>query len=1069
MINLSLKDIRNSSNDLSFKRGVKYYQNGHVKNITTNANTLISTVLGNNLYSVVIKFDPHSGNLSSVQCNCETYSHYSGACKHIVATLFEILYTKEKINLTIDKLSHKKIISDFSNILMDDLSKQIKQIVDIEVIIEPLKESYCTTSLRIGIDKFYLIKDFTKLLAAIKTNTTLYFGRSFTFNPKLHEFSSFSQDIIDIIEDYYDTYNFFKPNFHEENNIQLHNNFNFPSNIMKKLLRLVRKNTFLLKYRGVTFTSNIISGLPRIDFKITQDKNEIKVALNKPYVFFSITKDNEYVFFEGDIYYLNKNNRQFFKLILDHFKNSQKGMVIDKEYKQDFVITVFPVLKSFGLVEMNEMMTSNLHHEDLVTLIYLDKYKKTIKGSLSFLYGDYKIDIYPPGIPEKLNDIIIVRDIGKESEILKILANASCTLDETNSFFTILDENKLYDFIHTHLPILQEKAEVYYSSDFNDIQIKVPSNIHLQVNLNDSSNMLEFSFNIENIEIQELPQILQSIQEKKKYYRLKDGSFLKLEQSLELINFAKVIKEFNLKSKDLTKEVIQIPKYRGLYLDHLLQENNLPLYNKNDSFKMLIEDIKSPENIEFKIPDSLESTLRYYQKKGVQWLNTISYYGFGGILADDMGLGKTLQAITLLKSLDPSKQSLVVAPTSLIYNWEEEFEKFAPDLKVIVITGEKKVRYQILENIKDYQILITSYGLLKRDIHIYSKLNFKYSFIDEAQHIKNPNSLNAKSVKLINAETRFALTGTPIENSLSELWSIFDYIMPGYLYSHSKFINTYERPIIKNGDKHALEKLNEQIKPFILRRLKTDVLKELPPKIETKMITELSTKQKKLYLAYLDRIKGELKNDIYSKNYNISPLKILAALTRLRQICCHPLLFAENYLGGSSKLDLLEELVIDGTCSGHRILIFSQFTGMLKIIKSMLDKNKLSYFYLDGSTKPDDRQSMVNEFNSGINEIFLISLKAGGTGLNLTGADMVIHYDPWWNPATEDQATDRAYRIGQDKSVQVIRLITAGTIEEKIYMLQQKKKSLIDSVIQPGETLINKLTEKEIMEILEVK
>jgi SNF2 family DNA or RNA helicase len=359
--------------------------------------------------------------------------------------------------------------------------------------------------------------------------------------------------------------------------------------------------------------------------------------------------------------------------------------------------------------------------------------------------------------------------------------------------------------------------------------------------------------------------------------------------------------------------------------------------------------------------------------------------------------------------------------------------------------------------------------LIRRDIDLYSTLEFSYCFLDEAQHIKNPNTINAKSVKQIKARGYFALTGTPIENSLTELWSIFDFIMPGYLLSHHKFVKNFESPIIKDSDNKALKELTMHIKPFILRRMKSEVLKELPDKIENKMTAEMTEAQKKLYLAYLLQAKGELAKEISENGFEKSQMKILAALTRLRQICCHPSLFVENYEGESGKLALLEEILEDAIDSKHRILIFSQFTSMLNIIKKVLEDRNISYFYLDGSTKAMERNKMVKQFNEGQRSIFLISLKAGGTGLNLTGADMVIHFDPWWNPSVEDQATDRAYRIGQENVVHVIKLITHGTIEEKIFALQQRKKSMIESIIQPGETLLTKMSQDEIMNLFDMQ
>ena len=473
------------------------------------------------------------------------------------------------------------------------------------------------------------------------------------------------------------------------------------------------------------------------------------------------------------------------------------------------------------------------------------------------------------------------------------------------------------------------------------------------------------------------------------------------------------------------------------------------------------------EQQNYELPAGINANLRPYQEIGYRWLMTLADHQLGGILADDMGLGKTLQAIVYMKAMkarEEQNQFLIVCPTSLVYNWLDELENFTPDMRCKVITGTPEERLALIKSSEPVDVFITSYPLLRRDISNYEEKFFHTVFLDEAQFIKNAASLNAKSVKALNAAHRFALTGTPIENSLSELWSIFDFVMPYYLLTHSRFVKQYEKQILKN-DEEALVSLNKRIRPFILRRMKKDVLQELPEKVETKFLTDLTMDQKKIYLSFLESFRGELGDDFGFANMGHARFQILAALTRLRQICCHPGTFLDNYDGESGKMELFMQILPDLISNGHRILVFSQFTSMLEIIQKVLDEQKYDYFYMEGSTKVTDRNDYVKRFNAGEGQLFLISLKAGGTGLNLTGADTVIHFDPWWNPAVEDQATDRAHRIGQKNSVQVIKLITKGTIEEKIYKLQKKKKELSDSVIESKEVFINSLSKEELEEL----
>ena len=422
------------------------------------------------------------------------------------------------------------------------------------------------------------------------------------------------------------------------------------------------------------------------------------------------------------------------------------------------------------------------------------------------------------------------------------------------------------------------------------------------------------------------------------------------------------------------------------------------------------------------------------------------------------------------KEKENRKSSLVVSPSSLTLNWQNEANKFAKDLKTLVIRGSLQERKEKIKEIDNYDLVITSYDLLKRDIELYEKTeyNIKYVIADEAQKIKNSNTQNAKCIKKINSNTRFALTGTPIENSLAELWSIFDFIMPGYLFTYRKFKNMYETPIVKDNDESAMKKLKMLIEPFILRRNKKEVLTELPDKTVTILNNEMNEEQKNLYLTYLLRAKQELTEQIDLNGFEQSHMQILAALTRLRQICCHPGLFIGNYKQGSSKLEQCIEIIEEGAEAGHKILLFSGYTSMFDFIEKELKARKIKYFKLTGATKVDERIELVDEFNENKEiKVFLISLKAGGTGLNLTGADMVIHYDPWWNVSTENQATDRAYRIGQKNNVQVYKLITKNSIEEKIYELQAKKASLANTMLDTKTSFINKLSKEDIMKLFE--
>jgi SNF2 family DNA or RNA helicase len=474
---------------------------------------------------------------------------------------------------------------------------------------------------------------------------------------------------------------------------------------------------------------------------------------------------------------------------------------------------------------------------------------------------------------------------------------------------------------------------------------------------------------------------------------------------------------------------------------------------------------------ELKIPDSIHAELRPYQERGFHWLWFLYTYGLNGVLADDMGLGKTLQALVMLQQAHErhdSLPSLIVCPTTLVYNWMNEIRKFTPGLSVMNLTGSE--RFDRYQEIKNHDLVITSYAILRRDINALKDYEFRFVILDESQNIKNHESQTAMAAKQLQSRARLALSGTPIENRLSELWSLFDFLMPGFLDEYSEFRRRFIQPIEERGNRDMERRLKKQVFPFMLRRMKRDVLQDLPPKLEMLQYCDLTDDQYGLYMRILEKTRDELMEEAILKGGKPNQNAVFRALVRLRQVCNHPSLLGEELSEGirhSGKFEALKDLLESAVDNGHRILVFSQFVEMLKLIKPWLEKKGYRYEMLTGQTK--NRQEAVDRFNNdeGI-PIFLVSLKAGGTGLNLTGADCVIHYDPWWNPAAEDQATDRVHRIGQTKKVFVYRLITRGTVEEKIMRLKDRKRDLVDSIIAADRTMGKKLSLDDLKDILSV-
>ena len=696
-------------------------------------------------------------------------------------------------------------------------------------------------------------------------------------------------------------------------------------------------------------------------------------------------------------------------------------------------------------------------------------------------YGDFTFSpLADEHVPRE-----ICRDVPAEFYISRLITRYfSYWEDESGELVIRGDEEALYQVLSEGMPQFQEVGEVWLSESVRHLRVLPPPEVSMGVSL--GGGWLDLKIETAGIDPAELLQVLSEYRQKKKYYRMKNGEFLQLSGG-GLQAFDSLTADLGLTKSEFQAGEAKIPAYRAFYLDSLSGDGRMKLFQRDEAYGMMVRDLKTAQSVSYAVPAVLEKTLREYQKIGYTWMRTLARYHFGGILADDMGLGKTLQVIALLTAFYQEKTeqkaagnegsgselplpSLIVCPASLVYNWGQEFARFSPGIRVLPIAGTAKERQEQLEEqmrmeaSEGAQVIITSYDLLKRDRAAYLGRTFEYEIIDEAQVIKNAKTQGAKAVKEISANARFALTGTPVENRLSELWSIFDFLMPGFLYSYRKFRERYELPIVKNQDPEALTALRRMTGPFVLRRLKKDVLRELPGKEERIVYSAASGRQQKLYTASALKLKEALAGGAWSGN---GKLEVLSQLMRLRQICCDPALCFEDYTGESAKLETCVSLIASASAAGHKILLFSQFASMLERIRERLLQEGISSHLLVGATPKEERSRMVQAFASDEVPVFLISLKAGGTGLNLTAADIVIHYDPWWNVAAQNQATDRAYRIGQEKPVTVYKLILKDTIEENLLKLQNAKLALAAQVVSEGMVSLGDLSQNELMELFE--
>ena len=941
------------------------------------------------------------------------------------------------------------------------------------------KDNQLQASFKIEAQKSFVIKDLEEFYFAVQESADIQYGSSTLLNHDINNFTDKAQKWIAYIG----------KNISEEraieNVIEQQGGFVGRGSDKKNVINLfgARLDEFydLLGTESIEYekrdalekdkkTISCKDGNPKVRMDIRKNSlssrwefHGIEVSYDMPKVYSGMKTG----YFIEDKAFYRMEEAFYHKIgILKRFaRNGNASFQIGRNFLTEFYHTVLPQLQEIAdITESDYEEIASYLPPKVRFIFYLDAENGNMSCRVMAKYGDRE---YNAAEAVAKQDCEKFREIGKEKEVFWQVQKWFPYPDETGTELTCgSDEGLMYEVLHSGLQTFFELGEVRCTKRFNNL--KISRKLRLNVGVSLSSGLLDLTVTAEYISQEEIADILKSYRAKKKYYKLKNGDFLNLEDE-SIAALGEMAGVLRLSPKELIKGKVHVPVYRALYLDKLLEKNE-EIYNTRDShFRALVKNFKTISDANYDEPESLKSVMREYQRTGYKWLRTLEQAGFGGILADDMGLGKTLQVIAVLlaaKEAGRTESSLVVTPASLVYNWGEEMKRFAPELRVGIISGTQEERQQKLSDYQEYDVLITSYDLLKRDVAFYEDKQFAYQIIDEAQYIKNHTTAAAKAVKVIKSKVRFALTGTPIENRLSELWSIFDYLMPGYLYGYDTFRSDFEAPIVKFADQESLERLKRMTSPFILRRLKENVLKDLPDKLEESYYVKLEGEQQKLYDAQVLHMKQQVAMQD-AEEFRQNKLQILSELMKIRQICCDPSLCFENYKGESSKLEACLELLKSAIEGGHRILLFSQFTSMLAILEQKLTESGIEYFTITGSVNKERRLQLVQEFNQGNLPVFLISLKAGGVGLNLTGADVVIHYDPWWNLAVQNQATDRAHRIGQTKKVVVYKLIAKDSIEEKIQKLQEEKKSLSEQVIQGDANVLSSMSREDFLSLLE--
>lgn len=1057
-IKISEKQIKNLCGTVSFKKGQTFYQTGKV-NFLQDTDVYGEAVV-NSTEQFVVRVEKEGTGQFKTSCSCPTLGNFSKSCQHVAAVLIAIFNNnKNKAqSMQVDEnagnlISENSFLSIFKQETIQTTRQQShfekREILEVQFLLTPVQLSeqdpFFSIQLQINGEQILSIREF---LSHIKNKKPYRISQNITYNFEQFCFEeqhdAILQLLIKIVED--DTLYSDTPVQNQEQHLLI-----IPPSSWFLLATLISntENVSLL-YQNESYSDVKLQTQPTaLRFFIEAKGKDYQVYIGGIKRVF-LLPNYRVVLFDGEMTQMSDDSmKQLFEL--RQMLQQQTLLTIEHSHWNYFREQVIPKLKKIGIVEMAPELSAKQMETPLVANIYLDRVKNRFLAGVEFQYGQFVIQ----PLDDQLSDeVFIFRDIEKEAAVLALMDGSGFT--KTDGGYYMQNEELEYEFLYHQLPKLTKLANIYAT---NSVKLRIAKENNfpkIRVNVQkERTNWLEFKFEMDGVTNKQIKEILAAIKVKQKYYRLQDGALLSLEtkEIEEIQRFLRAIPA----QDDEYELTFNMPILDSLpFLEQFEQSE---IFEAEESFKQFTGQLLHPETLTFEVPESLEPILRDYQKHGFNWLKLLSNYGFGGVLADDMGLGKTVQSIAFIVSELPiiraNKQPvLIVCPSSLSYNWLYEFMQFAPEVEAIVIDGEVSERRHLLRTMEEHDVIITTYPLLRKDSAFYERQHFHTVFFDEAQAFKNPVTQTARTVKRISATNRFGLTGTPIENSLSELWSIYRVIFPQLFRELEEFRHMQRKDIAR------------RVRPFLLRRMKEHVLGELPQKEEMIEKAELLPEQKALYAAYLAKLRVDTMKHLDKETFHKNRIRILAGITRLRQICCHPALFVEGYKGSSAKFEQLFRLLEQSKVSGRRVLIFSQFTQMLKMIATELSKRGKQYFYLDGQTPSEERIALCNSFNDGERDMFLISLKAGGTGLNLTGADTVILYDLWWNPAVEEQAADRAHRMGQKEVVQVIKLIANGTIEEKMSELQQKKKMLISDILDGDESSKGTLTEQDIREIL---
>ncbi|WFE18741.1 DEAD/DEAH box helicase [Clostridium perfringens] len=1065
-LDIFMKNLVRRTSSFTREQGKKLIQEAYVKDVKGKSIDGIYHIYGSVLnddknwdYNTHIKINMQNSDIMGTNCSCETFKENSKhiknyVCKHISATN-DVFYSLAKKKMQKNKLKSNnkpKLIKEKN----EEHKGKEKRFLSLDINVKHMVKEGITLfncEFRIGAGNLNLILDLKDFLYKNSLKKPLKFNDGFTYNPLKDEFLEEDKRVLQFVASHKDMIS--------------GRYLRLKQNNLKDFLKLIdEKKKINFNFNSINYEVKVKKENVPVALTLKEGKEGFVLSHHKKFPVI-LNNSGDVMFFDRNLYLPRKRQLEYYIPIHKLFlKNNTITYKKSLENLRSLLEELKNISKNIVLDENIRVFKEKL----MKTTFNLYKNKEKIYCNVKIDYCGYIIDLIRD---EKDNSFL--RDL-KSEKYIEFQLERFKFIKREEDFCFIGNEEEMYELFSKGIKRLRELGEVLLSEELKEFKVLDSSLISSE--LKELSNFYKLKFDFGDFELRELRESIEAMKKGDRFYRTKKV-YLDLEDH-GIVNFLNLLEDLGL--ENIKDNEVYIDKSKVLYIQEKLKDRNLSFIKGGNVLQEIVGKLLNKQFKRKLVPKALNAELRPYQKEGFKWINEITDLGFGGVLADDMGLGKTLQIIAFLLSQKKSK-SIVVVPTSVIYNWMDEFEKFAPSIRIGLVHGSKSKRDKVLRDFKrglgikieesnlkeksyeKYDVLLTTYGTLKNDEKSYENLSFDYCIIDEAQNIKNPVAQATLSVKNIKSRCNIALTGTPIENNLMELWSIFDFVMPGYLFTKDRF---RERFIL---DESNLSELKSLITPFILRRLKEDVLSELPEKLEKKYLVEMKGKQKQLYSFYVKAIKNQLNENKSSEKSGRDKINLFSYLTKLREICLDPSLVVPDYTGGSSKLTVVKEIVKDASESGKKILLFSQFTSVLQKIEEDFKKEDISYLYLDGGTSAKDRVERVKKFNEDSNiKVFLISLKAGGFGLNLTSASMVIHFDPWWNPAVEDQATDRAHRFGQENKVEVIKLVAKDTIEEKIVLMQEDKRELIQSLMD-GKTMdgkgLKRLTEEEISKLFE--